>query len=87
MEDLDNLEELAEHIKGNALCGLGQTAPNPVLSTMKQLPGRVCRPRGRKALPGRRPARHCCSYTIDPDKCKGCSACARVCPADAISGT
>ena len=85
MEDLDKLEELAHYIKANALCGLGQTAPNPVLSTLnffrdeyeahileKRCPAGVC-----KAL---------MSYNIDPDKCKGCTKCARNCPVGAISG-
>ena len=86
MEDLDKIEELAEFIKANSLCGLGQTAPNPVLSTMryfrdeyvehivnKRCPAGVC-----KAL---------LNYKIDPVKCKGCTLCARTCPAGAISGT
>ena len=85
MEDLDKLEELCYAIKESALCGLGQTAPNPVLSTLqyfkdeyiahvrdKVCPAGVC-----KAL---------VNYYIDPAKCKGCSLCARKCPADAISG-
>ncbi len=85
LEDLDKLEELANNIKATALCGLGQTAPNPVLSTLryfrdeyeahimeKRCPAGVC-----KAL---------LNYTIDPDKCKGCTLCARSCPAGAISG-
>ena len=86
LEDLDELEKLAHYIKDNSLCGLGQTAPNPVLSTLrffrdeyvahivdKTCPAGVC-----KAL---------LSYNIDPDKCKGCTACARKCPVGAISGT
>ncbi|MEG1457789.1 MAG: NADH-quinone oxidoreductase subunit NuoF [Acetivibrio sp.] len=86
LEDLDKLEELCYYIKENSLCGLGQTAPNPVLSTLryfkdeyiahvvdKKCPAGVC-----KAL---------LSYTIDPMKCKGCTLCARICPNGAISGT
>ena len=85
LEDIDNLEELCISIKESALCGLGQTAPNPVLSTLKyfrdeyvahvvdkKCPAGVC-----KAL---------LSYSIVADKCKGCSACARKCPVGAISG-
>ncbi len=85
LEDLDKLETLAYNIKESALCGLGQTAPNPVLSTLryfrdeyeahvidKKCPAGVC-----KAL---------LSYTIVADKCKGCSLCARQCPVGAISG-
>ena len=84
-EDLDRLETLAKYIKDNALCGLGQTAPNPVLSTLryfrdeyeahvkeKRCPAGVC-----KAL---------LSYSIDPEKCRGCTLCARNCPAGCISG-
>ena len=85
LEDLDRLEHLARYIKDNALCGLGQTAPNPVLSTLryfrdeyiahvvdKKCPAGVC-----KSL---------LSYTIDPEKCKGCTLCKRNCPASCISG-
>ena len=83
--DIEKLEKLAKNIKASALCGLGQTAPNPVLSTLryfrdeyeahiyeKRCPAGVC-----KAL---------LNYVIDPDKCRGCSLCARNCPAGAISG-
>ena len=86
MEDLDELRNLANVIKDTALCGLGQTSPNPVLSTIdnfwdeyvahvvdKKCPAGQC-----KALK---------QYVIDPDKCKGCTACARNCPVNAISGT
>mgnify|MGYP004591538621 FL=1 len=85
LEDLDELEALAHYIKDNSLCGLGQTAPNPVLATLrffkdeyiahivdKKCPAGVCK----KLV----------SYSIEADKCKGCTACARKCPVGAISG-
>lgn len=86
LEDIDKMEKLCYYIKENALCGLGQTAPNPVLSTLRffrneyiahvtehKCPAGVC-----KAL---------LSYKIITDKCKGCTACSRICPVGAISGT
>ena len=86
MEDLDRLEELAMYIKSASLCGLGQTAPNPILSTLryfrdeyvthivdKKCPAGVC-----KSL---------MQFKIDQDKCIGCGMCAKICPADAISRT
>ncbi len=85
LEDLDLLEELCLHVKSSSLCGLGQTAPNPVLSTLryfrdeyiahvveKRCPAGVC-----KAL---------LHYRIQPEKCKACTACKRICPVGAISG-
>ena len=85
MEDLDKLEELAQGIKATALCGLGQTAPNPVLATLK-----FFRNEYEAHIKEKRcPAHHCKSllqYKIDPEKCRGCTACSRVCPAGAISG-
>ena len=85
LRDLDKLEELCHYIKANSLCGLGQTAPNPVLATLKffrdeyvahvvdkKCPAGVC-----KAL---------LSYEILEDRCRGCTACARKCPVGAISG-
>ena len=85
MEDLDKMEELCYSIKSTALCGLGQTAPNPVLSTLKyfrdeyeaHVRDKVC------------PAGVCkklVKYEIVADKCKGCSLCAKKCPVGAISG-
>ena len=85
LEDIDKLQELALYIKENSLCGLGQTAPNPVLATLKffkdeyiahvvdhKCPAGVC-----KAL---------LNYSIVADKCKGCTKCARNCPVGAITG-
>ena len=85
LEDLDKMEELCKYIQANALCALGQTAPNPVLSTLKffrdeyeahvvekRCPAGVCK----KLL----------RYEIDPEKCRGCTACARKCPVNAITG-
>ncbi|MGN0713958.1 MAG: NADH-ubiquinone oxidoreductase-F iron-sulfur binding region domain-containing protein [Anaerovoracaceae bacterium] len=85
LETLDEMEQLAYDIKANSLCALGQTAPNPVLSTMryfrdeyiahvvdKKCPAGVCK--------------ELLSYQILPDKCRGCTACSHVCPAAAISG-
>jgi NADH:ubiquinone oxidoreductase, NADH-binding (51 kD) subunit len=85
LEDLQKMEELCYYIKDNSLCGLGQTAPNPVLSTLrffkdeyiahvvdKKCPAGVC-----KSL---------LSYVIEEDQCKGCTLCSRVCPVGAIQG-
>ncbi|MEE0946529.1 MAG: NADH-quinone oxidoreductase subunit NuoF [Acutalibacteraceae bacterium] len=86
LEDIDKLEELCNYIKQNSLCGLGQTAPNPVLATLnffrdeyvahvvdKKCPAGVCK--------------NLLVFDIDKDKCIGCGMCAKQCPADAISRT
>lgn len=86
MDDLDKLENLAYFVKTNSLCGLGQTAPNPVLSTLKYF---------RDEYIAHIVDKHCpagvCSdllvYTIDREKCMGCTMCMRNCPANAISVT
>ena len=85
LEDIDELEKLCYYIKENSLCGLGQTAPNPVLSTLKyfrdeyvaHVTERRCPAGACKALT---------NFTVIEDKCKGCTLCARNCPVGAISG-
>lgn len=85
LEDLDTLKELSYYIKDSSLCGLGQTAPNPVLSTLtkfrdeyiahivdKRCPAKVCK--------------NLLNFSIDPDLCKKCGLCAQRCPANCISG-
>ena len=85
LEDIENLDTLAETVKNSSLCGLGQTAPNPVLTTLKYFrkeyeahiqerscPAGVCKP--------------LITYSIYPERCTGCEACKKACPAQAISG-
>ena len=86
LEDLDKLEELCHYIKENSLCGLGQTAPNPVLATLKFFRDEYVA----HVVDKKCPAGVCkdlLQYKIIADKCKGCTACARKCPVGAISGT
>ena len=85
LEDLDKMEELCYYIQKNALCALGQTAPNPVLSTLKYFRKEY----EAHVVEKRCPAGVCkklVSYEVDPAKCRGCTACARQCPVGAISG-
>lgn len=84
MEDLDILEDLSETVKSSSLCGLGQTAPNPILSTLHYFKDEYI-----AHINGSCPAGVCenlCSFKIIPEKCIGCTVCAKNCPVDAISG-
>jgi NADH-quinone oxidoreductase subunit F len=85
VEDLDRLEEIAEFVKTNSLCGLGKSAPLPVISTL-----RTFRDEYMEHIVDKRCKSHTCQalkqYQIDPEKCKGCTKCARECPVGAIAG-
>ena len=85
MEMLDEMEDLCKEIKDTALCGLGQTAPNPIMSSLAHFRDEYVAHIKDKTCPA-----HVCkkllTYSIDPDKCKKCSLCARNCPTGAITG-
>ncbi len=85
MDDLDKLETLCYHIKENALCGLGQTAPNPVLSTLKYFRDEYIAHIQEKRCPAG-VCKSLLTIQILPEKCKGCTLCARNCPTGAITG-
>ena len=85
MEDLDKMERLCHSIKNNSLCGLGQTAPNPVLSTLRYFKDEYIAHVQDKTCPAG-VCQKLLRYRIEEDKCKGCTACARACPVGAISG-
>ena len=86
LADLDKMEELCHYIKENALCGLGQTAPNPVLSTLRYFRDEYEAHVVQKTCPAG-VCKKLVSYSILADKCRGCTLCARQCPVNAISGT
>jgi NAD-dependent dihydropyrimidine dehydrogenase PreA subunit len=80
MEDIDELEALSHFIKENSLCGLGQTSPNPVLSTLRYFRNEyedLVKNAGKPKTP---------KYRINKEKCIGCSACSRACPVKCING-
>ena len=86
MEDLEKMEELCHYIKANSLCGLGQTAPNPVLSTLRYFKDEYIAHVQEKRCPAG-VCKKLVSFTIDKEKCIGCGMCARQCPASAIVKT
>jgi NADH-quinone oxidoreductase subunit F len=83
--DLETLEELAYQIKDNSLCGLGQTAPNPVLTTLKYFRDEYTAHIIEKKCPAK-VCKNLLTYEIDAEKCTGCTVCAKKCPVNAIAG-
>jgi NADH-quinone oxidoreductase subunit F len=85
MEDLETLEELAERVKNTALCGLGNTAPNPVLTTLQYFRDEYVEHVKDKTCPAK-VCKSLITYSIDAEACTGCGACIRACPVNAIAG-
>ena len=86
VDDLDKLRNLAMVIKDTALCGLGQTSPNPVLSTLDNFYEEYLAHVDEQRCPSHQ-CRELTQYFINPEKCKGCTMCARICPVHAITGS
>lgn len=86
MDDLKMLETLGRTIKDTALCGLGQTSPNPVLSTLENFYDEYVAHVKKKECPAKQ-CKALLTYAINPTKCMGCNLCAKHCPAEAIIGT
>jgi len=84
-EDIEHLEELAQGVKKASLCGLGQTAPNPVLTTLRYFRDEYETHINEKSCPAKK-CQALITYEIIPEKCPGCGLCAKYCPSDAISG-
>jgi NADH-quinone oxidoreductase subunit F len=84
-EDIEHLEELAQGVKKASLCGLGQTAPNPVLTTLRYFRDEYEAHINEKSCPAKK-CQALITYEIIPEKCPGCGLCAKYCPSDAISG-
>ena len=84
-EDIERLEELAQGVKKASLCGLGQTAPNPVLTTLRYFRDEYEAHINEKSCPAKK-CQALITYEIIPEKCPGCGLCAKYCPTDAISG-
>ena len=83
--DITELETLAQQIKDSSLCGLGQTAPNPVLTTLKYFRDEYLAHIVEKKCPAR-VCKQLLTYVVDEEKCTGCTVCAKNCPVDAITG-
>ena len=85
VEDIELLEELCYYVRDNSICGLGKSAPNPTLSTLKYFRQEYMAHIEQRKCPAG-VCRELTTFTIDPEKCKACGRCIRVCPVEAITG-